>query len=269
MVKRLGYIVLLAVLLISCEVIREEDRFIPIPTPLSTERTHVLIEYTGFRCVNCPTAAAHAAQLQQTYGEQLIIVAMHPATNPFTQGVAQYDYTCPEADTYYRHMGGTASTAFPTGNINMTTTPNGYLSDYLQWGTLLAQAMQQECDAYISAQALMDTTTRQAEITTTAYADSEKEYQLLIWLTEDSIVGAQAMPDGSVNTHYYHQHVLRATSKDIWGIECLLSPTPTQRTYTLSIPDKCKIEHCHIITLLLNKETKEILNATKTRLTPK
>ncbi|MEE0952366.1 MAG: hypothetical protein U0L62_09200, partial [Paludibacteraceae bacterium] len=75
MVKRLGYILLLATMLISCEVIREEDRFIPIPTPLSTERTHVLIEYTGFRCVNCPTAAAHAAQLQQTYGEQLIIVA--------------------------------------------------------------------------------------------------------------------------------------------------------------------------------------------------
>lgn len=268
MVKRLGYIVLFALLLSSCEVIREEDRFIPVPTPLSGERTHVLIEYTGFRCVNCPTAALHAAQLKQICGEQLIIVAMHPASNPFTQGVAQYDYTCPEADFYYRHMGGTASTAFPTGNINIAMTKDGYLSDYLQWGGLIAKAMQEECYAFISAEATIDTITRQVEITTTAHSDIEKEYQLLVWLTEDSIVGAQALPDGSVDTRYYHHHVLRATSEEAWGTKWLLSPTPTQQTHVISIPEKCEIKHCHVITLLLDKKKKEILNAAQTTLTP-
>ena len=91
----------------------------------------------------------------------------------------------------------------------------------------------------------------------------------MIWLTEDSIVGAQAMPDGSVNTHYYHQHVLRAASENTWGTNWSLNTTPAQRTYTLQIPNQCKIENCHIITLLLHKETKEILNAAQTKLTPK
>ena len=65
-------------LLCSCEVIKEEDRLIPVPTPVTNSRTHVLLEYTGFRCVNCPTAAQTAQALQELYGEQLIVVSLHP-----------------------------------------------------------------------------------------------------------------------------------------------------------------------------------------------
>ena len=92
--KHIAFI-LSVLLFTACEVISENERLIPAPVPVdSTERTHVLIEFTGFRCVNCPKASAAAEALKQTYGERLIVVAMHPASNPFTQGAAQYDYTC-------------------------------------------------------------------------------------------------------------------------------------------------------------------------------
>ena len=64
----------------GCEVIGENERLIAIEQPVVAERSHVLIEFTGFRCVNCPKAAATAEQLRQTYGERLITVAMHPAS---------------------------------------------------------------------------------------------------------------------------------------------------------------------------------------------
>ena len=44
-------------ILCACEVIDEAERLIPVETEPQGNRTHVLIEYTGFRCVNCPTAA--------------------------------------------------------------------------------------------------------------------------------------------------------------------------------------------------------------------
>ena len=116
--KRLLYI-LLALTLCACEVINEADRLIPVPLPIANGRKHVLLEFTGFRCVNCPEAAEKAASLQALYGENLIVIALHPASNPFTQGAAEYDYTCPEADSIYRFMGGTETTPFPTGNIDM------------------------------------------------------------------------------------------------------------------------------------------------------
>jgi hypothetical protein len=34
------------------------------------------------------------------------------------------------------------------------------------------------------------------------------------WLIEDSVKGVQAMPDNSVNTEYYHRHVLRAVAQE-------------------------------------------------------
>ncbi len=177
------------VLLTGCEVIHEKDRLIPFDGESGGTRKHVLIEFTGFRCVNCPTAAEKAQLLKEQYGEQLYVVSMHPASNPFTQG--KYDYTCPAADSIYRHMGGEASTPFPTGNINMAKYKESYFIDPSEWATALYQATK-------------DT------VSTTQLADAQVSY----WLIEDSVKGVQAMPDNTVNTEYYHRHVLRSIAHD-------------------------------------------------------
>lgn len=218
--KRLLYI-LLALTLCACEVINEADRLIPVPLPIANGRKHVLLEFTGFRCVNCPEAAEKAASLQALYGENLIVIALHPASNPFTQGAAEYDYTCPEADSIYRFMGGTETTPFPTGNIDMQPTENGYLIDPVEWGARLNTAM---------ADTLIDPNT---------------PHQISYWLVEDSVLGAQLMPDGSINMNYYHRHVLRAISNE-----------PFEQ-----IPEKCNPAHCSVVTIYTDINNKQILQA--------
>ena len=150
----------------GCEVIQESDRLIPFERETGGTRKHVLIEFTGFRCVNCPDAAKQAQLLQEQYGEELVVVSMHPASNPFTQG--RYDYTCPAADSIYRLMGGDS-----------------------EWATALLQAIRDS-------------------VNTTPLSDATVSY----WLIEDSVKGVQAMPDNTVNTEYYHRHVLRAIAQE-------------------------------------------------------
>ena len=212
--------------MVGCEVIKEDDRLIEVPTPSGTGRTHVLIEFTGFRCVNCPTAANIAHELKQVYGEQLIVVAMHPASNPFTQGL--YDYTCPAADSIYRLMGGTASTPFPTGNIDMALTDDRYFCDPATWTGSLARVMAD-----------------------TASASLTTDYRTSYWLVEDSVLGVQAMPDGSVNTSYYHRHVLRAASD----------------RPEISSPEGCDPAHCTMVRLMIDKNDNHIVDAYETKLT--
>ena len=216
--KRLLYI-LLALTLCACEVIDEADRLIPVPLPVSGDRRHVLLEFTGFRCVNCPAAAEKAAALKALYGDNLILVSLHPASNPFTQGL--YDYTCPEADSIYRFMGGTAQTSFPTGNIDMKPNENGYFIDPVEWAARLNTVM---------ADTLWDPNT---------------PHQISYWLVEDSVLGAQVMPDGSFNTNYYHRHVLRA-----------ISGQPIE-----SVPEKCNPAHCSVVTIYTDTNNKQILQA--------
>ena len=251
--KGYRYIVILVwlVMLTGCEVIRESERLIEVPIAVdSSERRHLLVEYTGFRCVNCPKAAEAAAALQDVYGEQLIVVSMHPASNPFTQGAAQYDYTCPAADVYYQHMGGTATTPFPTGNIDFVEQENGWLSDYTEWPALLAKRMNLPAAVHITA--------HKNELT--LFAEQAQTCQLAIWLVEDSVPGVQAMPDGSVDKAYYHRHVLRGTVGDPWGETISVGQQQTKHTVNIEIPEGCDPKHCSAVAVLLN-EKREVLNA--------
>lgn len=259
---RLLAVVALAVISVGCEVISEGDRLIAIPLPVDTTgRSHVLIEFTGFRCVNCPKAAAVAEELHHTYGEQLIIVAMHPASNPFTQGAAKYDYTCDEADEYYRYLGGNATTPFPTGNIDFQRTERGFMSDYTDWPTLLASAMAAPTQVHLSVQATYadDTLT----VRTTTMAELQSEYRLIIWLVEDSVQGAQALPDGSADTQYIHRHILRQAIGDPWGELVTARPFPDEQVTTAPLPVEAERRHYSVVAILMD-ENKQIINAKQT-----
>jgi hypothetical protein len=235
---KLWVIGFLALLLASCEVIGENERLIALPLPEDTTgRKHVLIEYTGFRCVNCPKAAEAAEVLKETYGERLIVVSMHPASNPFTQG--KYDYTCNAADVYYQYMGGTATTPFPTGNVDFEPSEKGFLHDFSEWPTLVAQQM------VLPAQG--------------------KIIRRLTWLVEDSVPGVQAMPDGSVNTQYYHRHMLRGAIGEPRGEETSDYTLPDTLPQPLTLPENCNLEHCAIVYVLMD-ENNIIVNAKEVKL---
>ena len=206
----------LFLVLTSCEVIPESERLIPVQTGI---QRHVLLEFTGFRCVNCPAAAETAANLKHLYGDSLIVIALHPASNPFTQGA--YDYTCPEADSIYQLLGGLPTTPFPTGSIDMRLFDDSYFISPADWATKLT---------------LTSNLTPLTFTTDTSY-----------WLVEDSVLGVQAMPDGTVNTAYYHRHVLRAISNQPFA----------------SIPDKCNPAHCTVVTIY-SDQTKQIIDAYET-----
>lgn len=263
--RRLLYIMLAILLLTGCEVIPEAERLVPLPIAADTTGgAHLLMEFTGFRCVNCPTAAAAAEALQQTYGSRLVIVAMHPASNPFTQGVAQYDYTCPAADTYYRQLGGNASTPFPTGNVDGIAISGNYLYDYQEWPALLAERMSRTAEVHLSATA--ESRDNEVQISVSYYADSDQDATLHLWLVEDSICGAQAMPDGSVNTAYYHRHVLRDAWRDAEGETLHLRAVPATMEATMPLPEACDWRRCSIVAVLADNKDRQLLNVTQIQL---
>ena len=221
--KRFLYIVL-TLMMAGCEVIPYEERYQPVVNG-NSERCHVLIEFTGFRCVNCPSASELAQTLQETYEGKLVVVAMHPASNPFTQG--KYDYTCPAADSIYRLMGGDASTPFPAGNVDMKPFEGEWFANSSQWPTMVYEAMN-------------ETDLPNPDRLKTSY-----------WLVEDSVLGVQAMPDGSVNDHYYHRHVLRG----VWDEEA-----------AIVVPEGCRREYLSVLKLYLDTKDKHIVQAYETTL---
>ena len=247
--------------LTGCEVIGDNERLIAVQLPVdSAGRNHVLIEFTGFRCVNCPKAATVADKLHHTYGERLITVAMHPASNPFTRGADKYDYTCPAADTYYLYMGGNATTPFPTGNIDMLAYDHDYLVDYSMWATLLAERMGEPASVQLAASALLKPASRQLTVRTRCFAIDKQDLQVAVWLVEDSIIGAQALPDGTVDTQYCHNYVLRAALSAEWGEPVTAQPQPEELIFDTALPEGCDARHCSVVVVAMD-QNKSIINA--------
>lgn len=266
------FIGVLLLLFSACEVIPgdERDQVIFTPTDSSAvKRTSLLIEYSGWKCVNCPTAAEEAHRLKEQYGEQLVVVVMHPESNPNTRhnNKPALNYTCPEADSIYIMMGGTNTTPFPTGNLNLVKDEEkGYFNDYDKWATLVSQAystprpilMNQEVSGIADCKEITVT------VDITNVDTKAIEATLQVWLTEDSVMGRQ---DGAPDPkNYAHNHLMRASISPIWGNKLMIDAHSTeQMIYQYTLPEKVVNKNCNIVSLVsLNGE---VVQATETKIT--
>ena len=266
------FIGVLLLLFSACEVIPgdERDQVIFTPTDSSAvKRTSLLIEYSGWKCVNCPTAAEEAHRLKEQYGEQLVVVVMHPESNPNTRhnNKPALNYTCPEADSIYIMMGGTNTTPFPTGNLNLVKDEEkGYFNDYDRWATLVSQAystprpilMNQEVSGIADSKEITVT------VDITNVDTKVLEATLQVWLTEDSVMGRQ---DGAPDPkNYAHNHLMRASISPIWGNKLMIDAHSTeQMIYQYTLPEKVVNKNCNIVSLVsLNGE---VVQATETKIT--
>ena len=266
------YIVLAAVLLAACEVIpvseREEVIFTPTD-PSAVVRSSLLIEYSGWQCVNCPTAAEEAHRLQELYGENLVVVVMHPESNPNTRhnNKPALNYTCPEADSIYIMMGGTNTTPFPTGNVNMVKEPTkGYFNDYDQWATLVSQAYAAPKPMLLSVEAngYADSRDVWMAVDMTNLDSKAAEVTLQVWLTEDSVIGSQKKPEGT-DKEYAHNHLLRASITPIKGESMVIDAHMThQIVYEYTLPEKVVKENCNIVAIV--SVNGEVVQAKETRI---
>jgi hypothetical protein len=250
-------LLVLGSLFTACEVIPEGERedIIFTPTdPSAIKRTSLLIEYSGWQCVNCPTAAEEAHRLKEQYGENLVVVVMHPESNPNTRhnNKPQLNYTCPEADSIYIMMGGTNTTPFPTGNVNMVKDAStGYFNDYDKWGTLISQAYATPKPMLLKAEAsAIDTNIVLVTVDITNLDTQAVDATLQVWLTEDSVIGSQKKPEGT-DKNYAHNHLMRASISPLWGETLPIEAHMTQQVvYEYTLPEKVKQENCNIVALV-------------------
>lgn len=241
-------------LLAACEVIGpgERDEVIFTPTdPSAVIRTSLLIEYSGWQCVNCPTAAEEAHHLKEQYGENLVVVVMHPESNPNTRhnNKPALNFTCPEADSIYIMMGGTNTTPFPTGNVNMVKDETkGYFNDYDKWGTQVSQAYAAPKPVLLAQEAYcIDTNTVFIAVDITNLDSLAMDATLQVWLTEDNVIGNQKKPEGT-DKEYAHNHLMRASISPLWGEQLPIDAHMTQQVvYEYTLPEKVKKENCNIV----------------------
>ena len=231
-------------LLMACSHIGEEERLIYVK-PEPAKRVVLLEDFTGQKCVNCPNGTEVIEELQKTYGDTAIIaVGIHGGPLGFAGNAKFVGLATDAGDNYFEHW---ALEYQPVGLVDR----HGAVK-HTDWPTAVRAELTKPAPLEMDVDASWDNGQIYIMISTHG-TDGWVEGKLQVWLVEDSITAMQMMPDGSVNTEYVHNHVLRATVNGLWGEDYTVNEGEWKEQQLTFQPDAAwKPEHLSIVAFVYN-----------------
>ncbi len=227
----------------------------------------VLVEdYTGHTCPNCPSAAVTAAQLKNLYGDQLVVMAVHAGwfANPDPDDpLFALDLRTQAGNTWNDFF---KIELYPNGIVNRIPDDAGiYFLPPGSWGSMVVAEMQKKAEARITIHSDFDDATRlfTTSVITEFLVPQENPYNLIVCITQDSIIGGQKFPTEIVED-YVFMEVLRGSLNGDWGEDVsdgqsIVVGEKYEKTYSHVFPAEWIAKNCHVVAFVYNEETKTIL----------
>ncbi|MBC8266590.1 MAG: Omp28-related outer membrane protein [Flavobacteriales bacterium] len=299
--KKYIYLFIAVLIFASCDKLEGPfmtDNIInPIDTSTNSFVKKILIEdFTGHTCPNCPDAARELDAIHEIYGDQIIGMAVHVGktfARPFPLGTGkfEYDFRTTWGETWDSFFGiGTAG--LPKGMINRIDYPNDeHRKGKNEWGAAVQAELNKDVDLGIVISSNISGESGTISINTKVLNNISGSYNLVVCLTEDTIINWQK--DGQVEVeNYEHKHVLRTVLNSEWGEQLtastsLLSGDNFTHTFNINLTsleqfniDYSKntlfqgngnaggwnADNMNIVAYIYNTITKEILQVEETHL---
>jgi hypothetical protein len=227
-------------------------------------------DYTGHKCDNCPRAGRTLHQLKEdTYHDELIIVSIHAGsfanTTPLPSG-EQFptDMTTSVGTTYYTNTDlNVIAMPFFMFNRKDVMAGNNYVSESALPSAAAASYnlppdfKLEITDAYSSGTRNLST-----RVKVTALNAMTSKYNVVILLTEDSVVAEQLDKYVTPNyvPNYLHRDVLRGAINSAWGTQVFTTGTISAGdTTSVSFPSfnvnsAFNDNHCHIVAFIYDAD---------------
>lgn len=273
--KILRYITLtiLPIIFFSCDNF-EENEYIVYPegetsetTPITKTQDYqaILIEdYTGWKCTNCPAAAALLNTLQTKYGEKLVAISVHAGwfATP-SNANNNLDLRTSYGEKWNTDFG---LSQYPIGVINRLNngTSKGVQKD--DWDGKIA-------DLLTSTRHLMNidlgAIKKEGEfiVSTRVTALQNIDFATLISIVvlEDDIHGVQHNSDATYGTtpeieDYAFNHVLRTNGRiDLLLRNSMSKDDKVEKNYSINIDPSWNTDNCKIVVFVTNSTTGEVI----------
>ncbi len=241
----------LSLLLSSCSNISEDERLIYVK-PASVNRSVLIEDFTGQRCVNCPNATDEIHRLQEQYGEEAVIaVGIH--SGPFGHRTTMSSPLLPLAtetgDYYYNHWGVEQQ---PCAMINRNGKLLYAVTEYaVEVRKVLAEVSPLELSV---VNVSINEGKADVLIKCLSLTDAAIEGKIQVWLVEDNIVNTQYMPDGSIDREYLHQHVFRTSlTTDLMGDAYHIAPGEVKNSnFSVELDESWVKENIRVVAFVYN-----------------
>jgi hypothetical protein len=278
--------IILSIVIFSCDKV-DPPYIIPEPPPppdcptpdfpdiSDYERVVLFEEFTGHTCSNCPEGTLLAHDLKEQYEEKLILISIHAGgfavPKPDDPGF-EIDLRTDTGDWLLEEF---APLGFPMAMINRTEANNLIALPVSWWEGALDTMM--TAQAVIGMQMITDYSDSARKlcihIKSKYLKDLSNSLMLSVYITEDSIKGAQTNDDPDIGPDilypYWHMHVLRGAYETPWGFSVPDSPYKKDAThittYKYILDENWKAKNCHVVAFIYDADTKIVLQAVETK----
>lgn len=228
-------------------------------TPSGGNKTVLIKDFTGARCVNCPAAAEAAHELQHQLGEDRVFV-MSVHAGYLAQPIGKFpDFTTPEGTVWYND-----NSANPLFSVDHVALTEGNTLNESQLDTPVSDALAepQLFDIFINNTYNELTRSLSVENRFNPTGDGQGEYYATVCLLEDSIVGRQVIP-GGVDTAYVFRNVFRGTLNGADGELVSNSAFYVDDSFTttcgIELDTTFNADQCYVLTYIYDKIDGKIL----------
>ncbi|MCR5312899.1 MAG: Omp28 family outer membrane lipoprotein [Bacteroidaceae bacterium] len=235
-------------LFFSCDEIDESERLIYVK-PANVSKNVLLMDFTGQRCANCPTATEMLESVQQQYGaDTVIVVSIHSGPLGFKGSNSAVGLATDLGDEYYEKWGIEYQ---PQGVVD-------YLekADYITWPAIIRKHLECETDVQLQIESTYDKVEEKASIEVEAMSiDGQVDGNLQLWIIEDSITALQVMPDGTANAAYIHNSVFRETLNGSEGEPISLTEGETcVKKYNFNMKENWNADNISVVAFVYTSE---------------
>lgn len=235
----------------SCSNIDEGDRLIYVK-PAEVGRAILIEDFTGQRCINCPTGTEIINGIVETYGEDNVIaVGIHSGPLGFAGNSKTVGLMTDTGNEYYTRWDKENKMGQPWVIFNRKTSPD---SHYNNWAAMVGTIISEKANLSVKIDNAYDAATR--TLTTTVGADGVNgtvNGKLQVWIVEDGVKALQMMPDGKPNKEYVHNHVFRAAVNGTWGEDVTVKEgETTTKQYKYVLPETWNADNIAVVAFVYN-----------------
>lgn len=235
----------------SCSNIDEGDRLIYVK-PAEVGRAILIEDFTGQRCINCPTGTEIINGIVETYGEDNVIaVGVHSGPLGFAGNSKTVGLMTDTGNEYYTRWDKENKMGQPWVIFNRKTSPD---SHYNNWAAMVGTIISEKANLSVKIANAYDAATR--TLTTTVGADGVNgtvNGKLQVWIVEDGVKALQMMPDGKSNKEYIHNHVFRAAVNGTWGEDVTVKEgETTTKQYQYVLPEAWNADNIAVVAFVYN-----------------
>lgn len=235
----------------SCSNIDEGDRLIYVK-PAEVGRAILIEDFTGQKCINCPTGTEIINSIVETYGEENVIaVGIHSGPLGFAGNSKTVGLMTDTGNEYYTRWDKENKMGQPWVIFNRKTSPD---SHYNNWAAMVGTIISEKANLSVKIANAYDAATR--TLTTTVGADGVNgtvNGKLQVWIVEDGVKALQMMPDGKSNKEYIHNHVFRAAVNGTWGEDVTVKEgETTTKQYSYVLPEAWNADNIAVVAFVYN-----------------